>query len=187
VHSFSQSGIIDKCSFCKAVIVLTNKERVGQIMKRVMANDAGAIHELGCYYYNGEFGLLQDRAKATELWTQAVKLGSSKAHYNLGIVYYEGADLKKAKFYFGAAAVAGDEEARSKLGGIERSSGNVERAVKHWMIAASSECFRAMHTLTTCLESGYISREAINTTLAAYNVSCAKMRSEARDAYISNV
>jgi hypothetical protein len=38
--------------------------------------------------------------------------------------------------------------------------------------------------LRTLFEKGAIGRESMDTTLAAYNTSCAEMRSEARDTYI---
>jgi hypothetical protein len=46
--------------------------------------------------------------------------------------------LKKAKFHYEAAAMAGRELARSTLGTNEYQSGNLERALKHWTIAASA-------------------------------------------------
>jgi hypothetical protein len=39
-----------------------------------------------------------------------------------------------------------------------------------------------MHSLLICFKQGVISGESIDSTLIAYNNSCAKMRSEARDA-----
>jgi hypothetical protein len=42
-----------------------------------------------------------------------------------------------------------------------------------------------MHQLRTFFEEGAISRESMDSTLAAYNNSCAEMRSEARDAYMA--
>jgi len=99
----------------------------------------------------------------------------------------EGGDLKKAKFHFEAAAMAGHEVARYNLARCEKDLGNMERAIKH-LIAASAGCFEAMHVLIECFESfeedGFVNRESIDTTLAAYNNSCAEMRSESRDAYI---
>jgi hypothetical protein len=83
-----------------------------------------------------------------------------------------------------AAAIAGHEVARNNLGIMEDMSGNREQAVKHWMIAASAGCYRATHELVTNFGLGRISRELIDSTLAAYNNSCVEMRSEARDAYI---
>jgi hypothetical protein len=41
-----------------------------------------------------------------------------------------------------------------------------------------------MHNLRILFEQGAISRESIDSTLTAYNNSCAEMRSEARDAYM---
>jgi hypothetical protein len=41
-----------------------------------------------------------------------------------------------------------------------------------------------MYNLKNAFEKGYISRESIDSTLVAYNKSCAEMRSEARDAVI---
>jgi hypothetical protein len=41
-----------------------------------------------------------------------------------------------------------------------------------------------MHHLRTGFEGGFVSRESIDSTLVAYNASCAEMRSKARDAYL---
>jgi hypothetical protein len=156
-------------------------------MKRVEVNDSGAMCQLGNCYYKGLNGVQQDRTKAMELFTRAAKLKFSKGHCNLGTTYHEGGNMKKAKFHVEAAAMAGHEMARYNLGIFEYNSGNVEQALKHWTIAASAgECF-AMHELRELFEYGYVSRESINSTLAAYNSSCAEMGSEARDAFISNL
>jgi TPR repeat protein len=155
---------------------------VQEIMKRVEANDAIAMGMLGSYYNHGQLGLQQDHVKAMELYVRAADLGNKKAHHNLGSVYHE--DLKKAKFHFEAAAMAGHEEARFNIGGIEFKSGNKERAIKHWAIAASAGHYTAIYALRLSFEGGAVSRESIDTTLAAYNSSCVEMRSEARDTYI---
>jgi hypothetical protein len=185
VYSFAQSGNGNKCPFCNTDRAgKTDEERVGEVMKRVEANDAASICLLAYCCYKGLNGVQQDHAKALELYVRAANLGCSMAHYNLGGIYYKGGYLKKAKFHFEAAAMAGNERARSDLGGLEANSGNMERAIKHWKIAASAGYYIAMHELKTCFEKGAISTESINSTLAAYNNSCAEMRSEARDAYI---
>jgi hypothetical protein len=41
-----------------------------------------------------------------------------------------------------------------------------------------------MHHLRILFEKGAVSRESIDSTLVAYNDSCAEVRSEARDAYM---
>jgi TPR repeat protein len=119
-----------------------------------------------------------------ELYTRAADLGFSSAHSYLGDVYHEGGELKKAKFHYETAAMAGQKGARFIIGVMEGNSGNKERAVKHLTIAASVGHYFAMHKLRLLFELGGISRESIDSTLAAYNNSCAEMRSESRDTYI---
>jgi hypothetical protein len=60
----------------------------------------------------------------------------------------------------------------------------MEQALKHWKIAASAGEYTAMNNLTIKFEQGADSRETIDSTLAAYNNSCAEVRSEARDTSI---
>ena len=184
VHSCIQSGNDDKCPFCNSEGGKTDEEQVEQIRKRVDANDPASIYLLARYYYYGGLnGVQQDHAKAMELFTKSAELGSSKAHSNLAGIYHQRGDLKKAKFHLEAAAMAGHEGARFNLGMMEYNSGNMERAIKHWTIAASAGCYRSMHELITLFKKCSISRESIDSTLAAYNSSCAEMRSEARDSY----
>jgi TPR repeat protein len=184
VHSCCQSGN-HKCPFCNSDRDnKTDEDQVEDLMKRVEANDAASIGVLGNHYHHGLNGLQQDHAKAIELYTRAAELGSSISHQNLGDLYRKWGAMKKAKFHYEAAAMAGQEVARYNLGMMEVQSGNIERALKHWKLAASSGHYIAMYQLKTGFEKGYVSRESIDSILTAYNTSCAKMRSEARDACI---
>ena len=56
---------------------------------------------------------------------------------------------RPAKFHLEATAMAGHEGARCMLGIMENKSGNRERAIKHWKIAASAGYYVAMHALIT--------------------------------------
>ena len=96
-------------------------------------------------------------------------------------VMVKGGDLKKAKFHYEAAAMAGNDNARYNLGYDEYHAGNVERAVKHWKIAASSGHHKAMNNLIQLFKRGIGSRDPIDSILIEYNKSCVEMRSEARD------
>jgi TPR repeat protein len=184
VHSFNQTGNDDKCAFCNADRNKTLEEQNADMMKRVEANDPASICMLANSYHNGYHGLQQDHAKSMELFTKSAELGCSMAHYYLATIYDEGGNLKKAKFHYEAAAMAGHEVARFNLGCFEAQSRNIERALKHWTIAASAGHYTAMHNLLIALKNHDISRESMDSTLEAYNNSCAEVRSEARDAYI---
>ena len=184
-HSFHSSGTDDKCPFCNSDRnSKTVEEQVAEVMKRVVANDAASIYMLADCYYQGLRGFQQDRAKGMELYDRAIDLGYTKAHNKLAAIYHEGGNLKKAKFHWEAASMAGDEAARYNLGNLEAKFGNMERAAKHWTIAAFAGHYTSMFNLLVSFNEGLVSRESINTALAAYNNSCAEMRSEARDAYI---
>jgi TPR repeat protein len=187
VYSFNKSGNNEKCPFCNADQDKSIEEKIEEMTKRVQANDANSICELGAYYYKGLNGLQQDSKKAKDLFAKAAKLDHHEAHYNLADVYHEGGNLKKAKFHYEAAALAGHEPARCNLGVMEFWSGNVEQAIKHWTISASAGHFRSMNNLRELFAKGRVSRETIDTTLAAYNSSCAEMRSKPRDACIQRI
>jgi TPR repeat protein len=184
-YSFDQFGNDDKCPFCNSE--RCSKKMADELMKRVEVKDPTSTYLLANSYYNGLNGLQQDHTKAKELYAKAADLGHSEAHFHLGNIYLEGGNLKKAKFHYEAAAIAGHEGARYNIGSLEANSGNMERAIKHWTIAASAGCYSAMYELRIEFEQGVVSRESIDSTLAAYNISCAEMRSEARDAYICSI
>jgi TPR repeat protein len=174
-----------KCPFCNSDRGgKTDEEDNEEILKRVAVNDPSSICMLANYYQVGNAGFSQDHVKAIELFTRAGELGCNMAHCNLGDIYRKGGYLKKAKFHFEAAAMAGHEGARHNVGIMEHDAGNIERAIKHWTIAASTGYFGSMHAMRTLFDQGLASSESIDLTLAAYNNSCVEMRSEARDAYI---
>jgi TPR repeat protein len=185
VHSFCKSGNDEKCPFCNSDRAgKTDEEQVEEMMKRVEVNDAASIYMLAGFYCYGLNGLQQDHAKAIELYVRAANLGYSTAHNNLGVIYQKGGYLKKAKSHVEAAAMLGNEAARHNIGCLEAQSRNMERAMKHFTIGASAGDYKAMHELITLFKQGHVSRESMDSTLVAYNNSCAEMRSEARDAYI---
>jgi TPR repeat protein len=104
VYSFIMSGNYDRCPFCNAeTLGKTGEEKVEELRKRVEGKDAGAMHVLAGYNHQGIFGLHQDRERAIDLCKQAVELGYSKAHNNLGTIYHQRGDLKKAKSHYKAA------------------------------------------------------------------------------------
>ena len=186
MHSFFQSrNNTEICVFCKADDRgKTDLDIVEELNKRVEANDACAMFVLGNHYFSGKGGLQQNREKANEVWKQAARLGSSLAHYHLGTEYDEWGDSKKAKFHYEAAAMAGHEQARYNLGYMKYNSRNIQRAIKHWIIGASAGDYDAMQALLAVLKQGLVSRDATDSTLAAYNNSSVEIRSESRDAFI---
>ncbi|KAL7527928.1 hypothetical protein ACHAXR_003377, partial [Thalassiosira sp. AJA248-18] len=130
------------CPFCRMPAVKSNEEMVKRFKKRMEASDAGAFFQLGTTYLFGDWGLPQDTKKALELLLRAVELGSNEAQYTIAVIYdnekFMEKDHKKSLYHFQRAAMGGCEKSRYDLGCRELDGGNVDRAMKHWMIAAAT-------------------------------------------------
>ena len=183
-YSCWKSGNL-KCPFCKANFETEDEIRIERLKKRGEANDVNSMTRLGCFYADGSFGLRQDWNKAFELWTRAAELGSSEAHYRIGASYFDGEgvekDMKKSIHHLELAAMIGHESARFDLGYMEYNSGNMERAIKHWMISASAGQKESMASIQAEFECGHVQSDVYELTLNAHNHSCEEMRSKARE------
>ena len=108
-------------------------------MKRVEADDPIASNNLGYCYEEGSRGFPQDHTKALELWHRAAELGHTDAYCSVGYAfdYGEGVevDKEKAMYYYEIAAIGGSVAARYRLGLDEFYAGNMDRAVKHFLIS----------------------------------------------------
>ena len=94
--------------------------------------------------------------KAIELYARAANLGNNEAHYHSGDMYCKGGDLKKAKFHWEAAAMADHKGARYILGEMDLTNCEMEIAIKHWTIAASTGSFRVL-----CMSCSYALKKVL--------------------------
>ena len=193
-----------KCPFCRtpSPAATSNEEIIKRIMKRVEANDAQAMCELGCCYSKGKHGLPQDDTKAIDLWHQAGELGCATAYNNVGIAYDNGEGVKmnkkKARHYYELAAMRGDVGARHNLGILENKFGNIdtaikhfliavglggnmERALKHFMIAAEYGCDKSLVQIKQFFMTGYATKDDYEKALRAYQAYLAEIKSDDRD------
>jgi len=129
------------CSFCRVPIHTSCEERIQRVKKRMKLNDAGAFHWLGDSYRHGNNGLQQDLRKAFELFQRGAELGLSMCHAKIAHMY-QGEEVErdeeKSIHHLMLAAMGGHEESRYNLGAIEHNNGNMNKAMKHFMIAARS-------------------------------------------------
>jgi len=107
------------CAFCRVVAPKTDEEAIERLNKRVEANDAQAIFNLGVYYRDGRFGFEQDHTKALELYHRAGELNYVNAYNNIGNAYELGqgveVDMKKSQHYYELSAMrrnGGQEQSR---------------------------------------------------------------------------
>jgi TPR repeat protein len=179
-----RGGGVGLCPFCRTPTP-TSEEMIEQMKKRMEISDVEAIYNLGCYYGNGLHGLPQDRAKALELWHRAAKLGNATSYYSIGAAYYEGngveRDETKAKHYMELAAMGGVVAARYNLGLHEWRTGNIDRALKHFMIAVGMGQSNSLEKIKQMFMDGDAMKDDYAKALRAYQSNLIEIKSAQRD------
>ena len=135
-------GMNDTCPFCRTALKTDDASILAMVQKRVSNGEAMLF--LGSKYFHGEFGLAKDVPRAIELWTEAAELGSLEAHFNLGIMYYNGNGVEEDRpcgiRHWQQAALKGHAHSRHKLGYKYYDGDGVEadkpRGIHHWQQAA---------------------------------------------------
>ena len=173
------------CAFCRTPNYNSEKEAIERTKKRVKAGDSIAIYNTGCRYANGEYALPQNQAKALELYHQAGKLGHALAYYNIGNAYIDGngveLDKKKAIHYYELAAMKGHVIARHNLGYLDEETGNVDRAVKHYMMAARSGFHDSLNNIRFLFKDGHATKEEYLQALQYHQEYLNEVKSSQRD------
>ena len=175
----------DICPFCRTPFPESNEEMFKRYKKRVEQDDPIATRHMGFMYRDGENGLLQNRAKALELWHRAGELGHAKSNFNTGFIYDEGegvgVDKEKAIHYYELAAIQGLPEARHSLGLLEKKDGNMDRALKHYMIAAAFGYSDSLKQIKQLYTDGHATRDDYTNALRVYQAYLDEIKSVQRD------
>jgi TPR repeat protein len=113
------------------------------------------------------------------------ELGFAPAYQSLGIVYGKGDGVskgkKKARRYHELAAIAGCVKSRLNLALYERKAGRFDRAIKHWLIAASQGDVITVNFIRSSLSSGYATTDHYNQALQGYQLYLDEVKSDQRD------
>ena len=174
-----------KCPFCRVPAPESDEDIIERYKRRMEMDDAKAMYDLGCGYYNGELGLPQDHAKALELFHRAGELGCVAAFYNIGCAYDSGIgvewDMKKAKHYWELAAMGGDVNARYNLGWLEEVAGNMSIALQHFMIAAGCGYNDSLKKIREFYVNGHATKDDYAKALRAHQKYVDGIKSAQRD------
>jgi len=173
-------SIQQRCPFCRRPLPKTDAEVDRMVKRRVEVNDPVALREFGTRcHFEGDYG------RAIEYWTRAARLGEAGAHYQLSFAYNLGddveKDMKKAIYHAEQAAIGGHYIARHNLGYEEYDDGKVERAVKHWIIAASLGFDDSLESLKDCYKEGCIQKEDFAAALRAHKAAVDATKSPQRE------
>ena len=91
------------------------------------------------------------------------------------------ANKKKAKHYYEIAAMKGSVTARHNLGCVEGNTGNHQRAMKHFMLAAKAGDKDSLDQVKKGFMDGAVTKDEYAGTLRAFHGRQTEMKSEARD------
>ena len=193
VYANRKSGGGSSCPFCREPQPKKG-ENHKRMKKRVKANDPAALRQMGGErYYEGDY------YNAFKYLTKAAELGDSGAHYLLGMMYWKGQFVEKnedkAAYHWEKAAIGGHPQARHELAVIEEESnmgsavnaiigernGNIERAVKHYIIAANLGYEKSMKALRKHYSLGNITKEDLDATLLSHQAALDAAKSEQRE------
>ena len=175
-----------KCPFCRTPPPISAEENFKRLEKRIELHDAQAIYNLGSYYDLGQRGLPQSYAKALKLYRRAGELGHADANCSIGYAYRDGRgvdvdDEKKATHYFELGAMGGRAYARHSLGCNEGNAGNVDRALKHLMIATKDGYPDSLKSIKRMYERGLATKDDYGKALRSYQAYLDEIKSDQRD------
>ena len=168
-YVFCRTSVIDKKGYKK------------RTQERIEANDPAALYFKGEECYNEG-----DYDKALKYLTKAAELGDAAAQFYLGRMYWKGVGVEKdddkAIYHWEKAAIGGHHLARGCLAYVEFDNGNLERGVKHWIIAANLGCEDSMKKLLNVYKEGCITKEEYGATLRTHQAAINATKSAQRDA-----
>ncbi|KAK1737687.1 Sel1-like repeat family protein [Skeletonema marinoi] len=169
------------CPFCRHPVPATDADIDANRMKRVEANDPVALRRVGKTCYDeGDYG------SACEYLTKAAGLGDVEALYHLSVMYKKGdgveKDGKMAVYHMEEAAIAGHPLARFNLGIYEWNNGSMERALKHFIIAANLGDDKSVEILKKGYSRGLVSKDDFAAALRAHQAAVDATKSPGRDA-----
>ena len=168
-----------RCPFCREALPKTEKEINDQVMKRIEANDPVAMSYVGTEYEEGDY------KSAFEYFTKAAALGDALVHYQLSILYRDGKgvgqDKKRELHHLEQAAIGGNPDARHDLGCTEERRGRMDRAVKHFIIAAKLGYDKSLACVKDLYKAGLVSKDDFAVALRGHQAAVDATKSPQRE------
>ena len=126
-----------------------------------------------------------DYKYAYEYRTRAAALGNVTAHFQLSTLYGEGhgveKDEKKELHHTEQAAIRGHHLARHNLGSFEGDKGRLDRAVKHYIIAAKLGVDDSLEVAKSLYKDGLATKEDFTAALRGYQTAIEAAKSPQRE------
>ena len=177
----AEQGLDHKCPFCRHPAPENDAECKKLALERVEADDPFALRQMGSKYISEG-----DYERAFEYLTKAAELGDTGAHYKLSFFYHEGwggieRDPKKDMHHTEEAAIGGHPDARYNLGFFESKKGRIDRAMRHFIIAAKFGHDMALERVKFAFRMGLVSKEDHEAALRGHQAAVDATKSKQRD------
>ena len=176
-----EAGLRPRCAFCREPVVYSDEECIKQVLERIKKHDDPvAMTQMGNKYLGeGEYD------KALQYFAKAAELGDAAAHGCLGGMYYNGEGVEKdeerAVYHLEQAAIGGHPQARAGLGFHEKNNGRMERAAKHYIIAANLGYDISLKHIKDLFVDGIVSKEEYAAALRGYQAAVNETKSAERE------
>ena len=174
-----EESLAQACPFCRKHAPSTDEECDKYLMKRIEANDPVAVRHKGV-----EQAQRGDYQSAFRYFTKAAELGDIQAHFELSHMYHNEHGVEKDKgkkmYHMEEAAIGGHPAARYNLGIGEWNNGKTERAVKHWIIAATQGNDDSIKALMHAFRKGFVSKDKLAAALRAHQAAVDAVHRERR-------
>lgn len=177
-----EGGLEHRCPFCRELAPGTDEEIDKNVLKRIKAGDPVAMRRKGF-----DARMAGNYSVALEYLMKAAKMGDAEAHMQLGYMYDSLSscpylDMKKAMHHYEEAAIGGHPGARNNLAAIENNIYfREERAVKHFIIAASLGCDMSLATLQNLYKHGRVKKEDLAAAYRAHHAAVEATKSSQRE------
>ena len=177
----AKASLQKQCPFCRESLPTTKEESDKRRMKRIEANDPVAMTQWG-----GEQHRKGNYSSAFEHFTRAAELGNVLAHCQLAESYHYGYGVEKDRgkemYHMEESAIGGHPDARYNLGWNEWNNGNTEKAVQHFIIAATQGHDKSIKLLMSAFKVGKVSKEDLAAALRAHKAALDATKSPQRAA-----
>jgi tetratricopeptide (TPR) repeat protein len=175
-----KQGLEQRCPYCREELP-ENEEEINQNKrKRAKANDPLVLLQMGM-----KCDREGDIEGAIQYYSKAATLGNMPAHFNLSVMYKLGEgvekDMKKYLHHMEEAAIGGHPTARYNLGCVEYEKGRIDRAVKHFIIAANLGDDRALEAVKNGFAGGVMSKEDYEVALRGHQAAVDATKSTQRE------
>jgi TPR repeat protein len=175
-----EEGLAQRCAYCREPASKSQEEHYKRVVERVKKNDPVAMTEMAKKHFQEA-----DYRKALKYATTAAETGDAAAQCVLGGLYYYGngveKDEKKAVYHYEQAAICGHPHARGILAVYEESNGRLERAAKHYIIAANLGCNDSLNYTKELFVEGIVTKEEYAAALRGYQAAVNETKSAERE------